>query len=227
MRFPISGRSGRILTGLSTAAVLAAAGAFAHPHVWVTSRSDIVFDDAGRISGIRHAWTFDEMFSAFATQGLDEDGDGKLSREELQPLAKVNVESLHEYDYFTYLGLVSVDEVFGAFTDPVDYWLDYDGERLTLHFTLPLTEHFDPKRGDTAIEVYDPTFFVDFRLADEDAVLLVGAPPGCRADYQRAEGFDPSTANLLSQIPSDVRDLPPEILELTQGNANTIRVQCD
>ena len=25
----------------------------------------------GTITGIRHAWTFDDMFSAFATQGID------------------------------------------------------------------------------------------------------------------------------------------------------------
>ena len=43
------------------------------------------------------------MFSAFATQGLESKEKGKFTREELAPLAKVNVESLKEYDYFTYV----------------------------------------------------------------------------------------------------------------------------
>ncbi len=216
------------LAGMAAAAlvVASAGGASAHPHVWVDSHSDILFDKTGKISGVRHSWTFDEGFSAYAIQGLDENNDGKLSREELQPLAQVNVESLNEYDYFTYLGVVGVDEVYGVFTDPVDYWLDYDGVQLTLHFTLPLTEPFDPKKGDTAIEVYDPTFFVDFALSEEDPVMLVDAPTGCHPEVVRAEGFDSATAGILSQIPADVRDLPPELLELTQGNANTIRVKC-
>lgn len=215
------------------AALLGAAAAFApvvaaaHPHVWVTSRSDIVFDGAGMISAVRHSWTFDDGFSAYATQGLDEDGDGILTRDELQPLAQVNVESLHEFEFFTYLGLTDVDEVYGAFAEPVDYWLDYDGRQLTLHFTLPLKEPFDPRRGAAAIEVYDPTFFVDFGLAEGDPVMLVDAPAGCYPDVRAAEGFDPKTAEMLARIPADVRDLPPEILDLTSGNANTIRIVCE
>lgn len=206
---------------------VAASSASAHPHVWVTSRSDIVFDGAGMISGVRHSWTFDEGFSAYAIQGLDEDGDGTLTREELQPLAEVNVESLNEYDYFTYLGVTGTDGILGAFTDPVDYWLDYDGLHLTLHFTLPMREPFDPRQGETAIEVYDPSFFVDFGLAEEDPVMLVGAPAGCVPEVRAAQGFDPSTAAILSQIPPDVRDLPPELFDLTSGNANTIRIVCE
>ena len=222
------GRRGLIAATAVAASVAIPAGtALAHPHVWVDSRSDILFNEAGTISGIRHAWTFDEMFSAYAIQGLDEDQDGTLTREELQPLAQVNVESLNEFDFFTYLGVIGVDEVYGLFQEPVDYWLDYDGERLTLHFTLPLTEPFDPKQGETAIEVYDPTFFVDFALAETDTAMLVDAPAGCGLEIERAQGFDPSTAGMLSQIPADVRDLPPEILELTEGNANTIRIRCE
>lgn len=211
---------------LCAAFVIAPSLAIAHPHVWVDSRSDILFDDDGRIDAVRHSWTFDEMFSAFASQGLDTDGDGTLSREELQPLAQVNVESLYEFDYFTFLGVIGIDEVYGVFSDPIDYWLDHDGERLTLNFTLPLTEPFDPKQGETAIEVYDPSFFVDFALAETDTAMLVGAPAGCGLQIERAKGFDPSTAEMLSRIPADVRDLPPEILQLTEVNANTIRVQC-
>ena len=39
-----------------------------------------------QITGIRHAWTFDEFYSAMAVQGLDTNGDGVFSAEELKPL---------------------------------------------------------------------------------------------------------------------------------------------
>ena len=81
--------------------------AAAHPHVFVTSKSEIVYAKPGRSLGIRQIWTFDDMFSSFATQGLDTDKDGKLSREELAPLAQTNVESLKEFDYFTFAKLGS------------------------------------------------------------------------------------------------------------------------
>ena len=55
------------------AVLLVASAALAHPHVWVTMKSELVYAADGSITGIRHAWTFDEMFSTFATQGLGED----------------------------------------------------------------------------------------------------------------------------------------------------------
>ena len=79
-----------------------AAPAWAHPHVWVTMRTELVYAPDGKITGIRHAWSFDDMFSTFATQGLESKEKGKFTREELAPLAKVNVDSLKEFDYFTY-----------------------------------------------------------------------------------------------------------------------------
>jgi hypothetical protein len=46
--------------------------------------------------------TFDDMFSAFATQGIESKKKGEFTREELAPIAEVNVTSLKEYDFFTY-----------------------------------------------------------------------------------------------------------------------------
>src|SRR5512135_3776952 len=100
-----------------------AAPARAHPHVWVTMHAELVYAPDGTITGIRHAWSFDDMFSAFATQGMEAKEKGKFTREELAPLAKVNVESLKEYDYFTY---ATADGKKTPLTDPLpEYWLDY------------------------------------------------------------------------------------------------------
>jgi ABC-type uncharacterized transport system substrate-binding protein len=112
-----------------------AAPAQAHPHVWVTMRTEVVYAPDGSITGIRHAWSFDDMFSTFATQGLESKEKGKFTRDELAPLAKVNVESLKEFDYFTY---ATADGKKAELAEPApDYWLDYANEVLTLNFTLP------------------------------------------------------------------------------------------
>ena len=65
--------------------------------------SEVLYTPDGSVKGVGHAWTFDDMFSAFATQGLEQKTKGQFTREELQSLAKVNVESLQEYAYFTYV----------------------------------------------------------------------------------------------------------------------------
>src|SRR6188768_528049 len=116
--------------------VLAAGSlAQAHPHVWVTMQTELVYAPDGTITGIRHAWSFDDMFSTFATQGLESKEKGKFTRDELAPLAKVNVESLKEFGYFTF---ATADGKKMELTDPTaDYWLDYNDQVLTLNFTLP------------------------------------------------------------------------------------------
>lgn len=179
-----------VLAGLCAAA---ASPAQAHPHVWVTVRSTAQFDAAGLLTGIRHAWTFDEAFAAYATAGLDSDKDGRLSRGELAPLAKVNVESLHEFKYFT--SYMRGREEW-LFTDPVDYFLDHDGKTLTLHFTLPLKQPARPKTGDK-VEVYDPSFFVSYEFAATDPVRVEGAAGGCALYADRP---DPAKTSRLSQL---------------------------
>src|SRR5688572_8783123 len=96
--------------------------ASAHPHVWVTVQSEVVYSADGAVTGVRHAWTFDDMYSTFATQGLDSKQKGVFTREELAPLAEVNVTSLKEYDYFNF---AKANGKKTPFTDPVDYWLEF------------------------------------------------------------------------------------------------------
>ena len=46
-------------------------------------KSELIYAPDGSVTGIRHAWTFDDMFSVFATQGLDSKKKGEYTREEL------------------------------------------------------------------------------------------------------------------------------------------------
>jgi ABC-type uncharacterized transport system substrate-binding protein len=179
------------------ACLVAAAGhADAHPHVWVTMIEELLYAPDGSVTGVRHAWTFDDMFSAYATQGLEQKTKGQFTREELAPLAKVNVESLKEYAYFTY-AKVNGKRQRDAFLDPIDYYLDYDPKDtvLTLHFTLPFKTPV--KAANLSVEVYDPEFFIDFGFADKDPVRLVGAPPQCAAAIEKPnDGNFPSSLRL-------------------------------
>jgi len=53
------------------------------------------------------------MYSAFAVQGLGKDGKPP-TREELAPLAKTNVESLAEFEFFTFAKQGGANSSFGA-----------------------------------------------------------------------------------------------------------------
>ena len=166
-----------LLTG---ALAIGARAAEAHPHVWITATSELIYAPDGSITGVRHAWTFDDMFSTYAVQGIETKAQGVFSREELVPLAQTNVESLKEFGFFTF---AKADGKKEKFQEPVDYFLEYKDGLLTLHFTLPLKAAVKPK--ELALEVFDPTFFVDFKFADKDPVRLVGAPAACQLNFKR------------------------------------------
>jgi ABC-type uncharacterized transport system substrate-binding protein len=161
----------------ASALILGAAPAIAHPHVWITARETVVFDDKGRVAAIRNSWVFDEMYSAFATQGLGKDGQ-LPTKEDLAPLAKTNVESLEEFDYFTHAKAEGRKIEFGQ---PTDYSLEERPDKLVvLTFTLPLKVPVVVGRA-FSFQVYDPTYFVAFELEEKDPVSLTSAPQGCSA----------------------------------------------
>jgi ABC-type uncharacterized transport system substrate-binding protein len=175
----------------------------AHPHVWITAKSELIYAPDGSITGVRHAWTFDDMFSTYALQGLDTKVKGVYSHEELAPLAQTNVESLKEFGFFSF---AKADGKKEKFEEPVDYFLEYNDGLLTLHFTLPLKTPVKAKA--LTLDVFDPEFFIDFKFADTDPVKLVGAPGACQMKFQRPND---GTANAKSLGEQDFAD---------GGNAN-------
>jgi ABC-type uncharacterized transport system substrate-binding protein len=205
-----------------TVAAFAASPAAAHPHVFVDARADIVFDDRGRMTEISHAWQFDQAFSEFAVQGLDENDDSKLDGKELKPLADINVTSLREFEFFSYLTIGSDRAIL---LPPEKYWLEYENGRLTLFFTLPLEE---PKAvaSHAMLEVFDREYFVEFGFRKEQPVRLKGAPAGCGMRHHAPEELDAQTMAILGGIPQDQRELPPDLVQAVSSLANYVAVTC-
>ncbi len=169
------------LTLLATAGVAPVA---AHPHVWVTSKAEVVFE-GGKLIGIDHQWTFDEFYTAMAIQGLDANNDGIYAREELAELAKVNMEGLSEFEFFTF---AKREQAKLAFAAPTGAWLDHKDGILALRFRLPLKQPAAADQPGFSFAVYDPSSFIAFELAKGDAVTLgAGAPQGCKIALAEAQ----------------------------------------
>jgi len=170
-----------ILSALSLAVglVFGAASTVAHPHVWVSVKATVLFEN-GTMTGLQQSWTFDKAYTAMAIEGLDTNSDGNYDRKELEALAKVNVDGLKEFDYFTFAKLGDGGL---TFKEPVDYWLEYTGGVLTLHFKLRLEDPVLAEAPGFTFSVYDPSFFIAFDLAKDDPIkLAASAPAGCKAD---------------------------------------------
>lgn len=176
----------------------------AHPHVWVTVETEVDFGPNKEIVGFKHKWTFDEFYSEFAIQGLDTNGDGVYSEEELRPLAQTNVEALKEFEYFTF-AFVGKTKI--ALKEPVDYRIEYKDKLLTLYFTLPLQTPVEPgKVKDFNFAVYDPGMYVAMTFAKKAPVRLVSAKPLRCVPHvgDRPSGQEGTLAQLGENPPSNI-----------------------
>jgi len=212
-----------IVPSLAAASLwLLTSGACAHPHVWVSVKETVLYDN-GSITGLQQAWTFDEFYTAQAIEGLDKNGDGKYDREELSELAQVNIDGLKEFDYFTYAKLGKEERKFKA---PQNYWLEHtDKGILTLHFTLPLEQPILANAGAFSFSVYDPSYFIAFDLAKHDPVKLgSGAPAGCSAAVRDPLEDENSNAGKLNQAFSGVLGQSGSVN--LGGDAKSVSIEC-
>jgi len=211
------------------AALAASPAAWAHPHMWIDARAALQFDAQGRLAAVRQEWLFDEMFGAYATQGLPRTQGGGLSPETLRGLAGQWMGALGEpiSHYFT---TVTHDGQRQAFDAPRDAAVDWNPatSRLRLSFVLPLKSPVAPGAQGVSVDIYDPTYFVayDFGEAGSGTVTLQAAPPGCRVAYRPPKMPDFKTLQQLAAIPADPDALPEELFAITKGLTHRIEATC-
>lgn len=196
---------------LSMACLVAGATpALSHPHVWVTASLDLVFNDQGQITAVNHAWSFDPAYAEMAIDGLDTNNDGVYSPEELVPLTTDNMTALKDYDYFTVLRVKGEKQ---PVTGAVEETQLYNDGKLTLYFQVPLKTPADPKAGEVMLKVYDPEFFIDFQLAEDEPVALVGTgPAGCKLDVKPVPTTD-ELDQTRAMLSTKGRDWKPDTAE--------------
>jgi len=154
----------------------------AHPHAWIDVRVTVLFGGDGAITGLRQSWLFDEFYTAFATVGLDGDGDGIPDPGLIDALSIENITNLADYSYFTSLWVDGTKQTFGTATEVTGRLA---GDRYEMSFTAPLAAPVDPRAGKLTYAVYDPTYYVELLHAEvADAIVLDDAPMGCSFSLQ-------------------------------------------
>jgi ABC-type uncharacterized transport system substrate-binding protein len=183
--------------GLGLGLAFAPALALAHPHVWVTVRSQIGFSPDGKVATVTHDWVFDEMYSAFATQGLAKPGE-LIKRETFAPLARENAGGLAQIGYFTTLKIGGKTAEFAPVNDG-DYWMEERADHLVLfHVVLHLKTPTAPGSYFSML-VADPEYFIDFEFDDNDGISLAAAPAGCSASIAKPKPLEDQDKQKLSE----------------------------
>jgi ABC-type uncharacterized transport system substrate-binding protein len=135
------------------------------------------------------------MYSAFVTQGVGKNG-ALATAQDLAPLAKSNVESLAEFEYFTHAKEAGKKVDFG---EPEDYSLEERKDKLVvLRFTLPLKSPASASKA-FSFQIYDPTYFVAFSMDSYDPVEFVDAPRGCSSSVAGSNPLAANEAKTLSE----------------------------
>ncbi len=167
----------RGLASIALAMIAISMPASAHPHMWVTYEMTVDYDQ-GTVTGVDHVWSFDDAYAAMALEGLDTNNDGKYDQHELEPLLKVNMDGLKEFNYFT---VAKLGEGQLTFSPPTNAHLEYVNGVLRLFFHLPLAKPVLADADGLTFAVFDPSYFIDFEPEKTDAIKLSSAPDGCSA----------------------------------------------
>lgn len=153
--------------------LLMAAGpvpAVAHPHVFADARLEVVASDDGNVQELRNVWRFDDMFSSSVLMDFDANTNLKLDQAELEEIGKTILESLGDYDYFTF---ITHDGKPVEIARPDALHVDFQDNLLLVFFSVkPKTPL--PVSGTLSFGVYDPTLYTAIDFSDDTRMVLEG-----------------------------------------------------
>jgi tRNA threonylcarbamoyladenosine biosynthesis protein TsaE len=163
-----------LLIGLT--ALVAAASAGAHPHVWIDAKATVIFTK-GKVTAIHMRWTFDPLFTAMVMGEHDKDKNKSFNKAEAVDIQKNAFSNLKNYSYFTHLRLngkpAKVSRVRGFKPTFVKGKLVYD-------FTVLLDKPVDPLKTRFGFGVYDETYYIEIQFDEKTPVAKTGrGSAGC------------------------------------------------
>lgn len=151
-------------TALAAVAILAPAPLVAHPHIFIDTGIEVIFNDQGLATAVRVTWAYDDLYSLtyLAENGLDADFDGLLTPEETDKLQGFDMawEPGFAGDSYAFLGetpitLLPPEEPTAALID---------GQLTSTHlrqFEQPLSLDAQP----FVLRVYDPSYYTAYTIA--------------------------------------------------------------
>mgnify|MGYP005855529999 FL=1 len=173
-------------------------GAAAHPHVFIDTTIEVIFDAQGRAEAVRIGWTYDSLFSMtyVAEQGFDPEFDGVLTAEEEAALAGFDMDWHADFagDTYALLGEVPV-----GLSAPMEATAAYrDGSLVSTHLRR-LSEPVVPGAEDLVVQVYDPSFYTSY--------LIVGTPVLTGGVGCRVQVFEPDRAAADARLQAAMDEL--------------------
>ncbi|GAB4265626.1 MAG: DUF1007 family protein [Pararhodobacter sp.] len=197
--------------------------ALAHPHIFVDTTHQLIFDAEGRLEAVRVTWDYDELFSfALAVEeGYDTDADGHVTGEELVAFQTWDADWIDGYkgDIELFAGGVEL-----TLLPPTDWAADWhDGRAVSIH-TRRLAQPVDIAQG-LVLRAFEPEFFTAYTITaaptylgrDDCTGVVVSPDPDAVPDElsERLLAMDADTTNDLVGV-----------VDLAQFFADEVHVRC-
>ena len=199
----------------------------AHPHVWIDGHLTLLFNSQGQVTALRHAWKFDELFSAFSLQGITREKNGVIPATELKNLTDQWMQNLADpaSHFFT---TVSQGGTTVALQKPVHSQsnLDTQTNQLTLSFELPFTEPVSIGKLSLEVDMNDPGYFVAFDYKGSQVLTLSDAPSTCRYSHMPPRPLDSKSQRQLGALTPDQKELPEHLRQLVRQLSHQFKVTC-
>lgn len=213
--------SGRLRAGILALALALPGAGSAHPHVFIDSGVDFIFDGEGRVSHLRITWLYDFLSTLLLMEdlGIEERPDGSLAPEDEDALAR---DQSQWVDGFEGDATLLHDGRRIGLSRPIEPRASYRDGQVEIRFLRALEEPILPG-PQTVAKLYDPTYFIAYFVTYEPA--LEHAPPTCRAEVVPFEPTGPLVA-----LQQSLFELPPdEDPEEPVGHlfADRVYLRCD
>mgnify|MGYP006285458185 FL=1 len=161
--------------------------AHSHPHVFIYTTVEAVFDKDG-LAGFHLYWKFDEMFSTLRINDYDRNGNGEFEKNELQALEKGAFSNLKKSDYFSHVTIGGkefkvqyVTEFHAWIKDSIVYY----------SFRIPCHVKANEREKTVKLSVYDPSFYCSVFLTDNPVSFKHAQKfdTGCKVERNKQKAY--------------------------------------
>lgn len=207
---------------LAAALSLVPVAAFAHPHIFVEARLEVVAGADGNVKELQNVWRFDEVFSSSVMIDFDKNANLKLDPDELKDVGETVRGSLVAYDYYVNMSLngkvIKVNK-------PDAIHVDYKDGQLLMFFKVSPAEPMPMKGNRLSFGIYDPTLYtsIDFPT-DGDLVTLGDGFKSCTSKVVRPDADEVIAENKTSLTDAFFHD--PTGTTMSKLFATRIDTQC-
>jgi polyphosphate kinase len=211
-----------ILAGIAFG--LCGAVASAHPHIFIDSGVEAVFDAQGRVVALRISWAYDDFYSLLMVEdmGLDPDADGSLTPGEQARLTGFDMDWDADYNGDLYVLSAGNPVAMGG---PEAVSVAYVEGIITSTHLRQVTEPVAPGADGLVVQIYDSGFYTAYRINAETA--LTDAPAGCAAEVFEPD-LDAADAKLqavLAEYQGD-ESIEMEFPAVGANYADEVRITC-